>query len=124
MAGRRFAVELEEAGLLATTARVAVELYGSLALTGHGHGTDRAILLGLLGEQPDRIDPAAIDGVVRRIREEHALSLLGQHVVRFEEADDLVWHRRWTRGNSAHEWSCWSHSGGGALLSQLCSGRG
>ena len=77
-AARRFAVELEAAGLLQATARVMVELYGSLALTGHGHGTDRAILLGLSGEQPDKVDPAAIDGIVEKIRDEHALRLLGK----------------------------------------------
>ncbi len=92
-AARRFAVELEAVGLLQSAARVMVELYGSLALTGRGHGTDRAILLGLLGEQPDRVEPAAIDGIVKKIREEHVVSLLGKHVVPFEEADDLLWHR-------------------------------
>jgi L-serine dehydratase len=92
-AARRFVVELEAVELLQETARVMVELYGSLALTGHGHGTDRAILLGLLGEQPDRVDPAAIDGIVKQVREEHALSLLGKHAVPFEEASDLLWHR-------------------------------
>ncbi len=92
-AARRFVVELETAGLLQETARVMVELYGSLALTGLGHGTDRAILLGLTGEQPDKVDPAAIDGIVRTIREEKGLRLLGKHAVRFEEANDLAWHR-------------------------------
>jgi len=92
-AARRFGIELEAAGLLQGTARVTVELYGSLALTGHGHGTDRAILLGLTGKQPDKVDPAAIDGIVQTIRDAHALRLLGKHVVPFEEADDLVWHR-------------------------------
>jgi L-serine dehydratase len=92
-AARRFVVELEAAELLQATARVTVELYGSLALTGHGHGTDRAILLGLQGKQPDRVDPAAIDGIVTRVREEHALPLLGKQVVPFDEANDLVWHR-------------------------------
>ena len=92
-AARRFVLELETSGLLQKTARVTVELYGSLALTGHGHGTDRAILLGLAGEQPDKVDPAAIDGIVQTIRDAHALRLLGKHVVPFEEADDLVWHR-------------------------------
>ncbi|MGO8718268.1 MAG: L-serine ammonia-lyase [Acidobacteriaceae bacterium] len=92
-AARRFAAELEAAGLLESTARITVELYGSLALTGHGHGTDRAILLGLMGAQPDRIDPAAIEGIVQKIREEHTLSLLGRHAISFHEADDLLWHR-------------------------------
>lgn len=92
-AARRFVLELETAGRLHETARVRVDLYGSLALTGHGHGTDRAILLGLAGEQPDKVDPAAIDGIVQTIRDAHGLRLLGKHVVPFEEADDLVWHR-------------------------------
>ena len=92
-AARRFVVELDAAGLLQATAQVTVELYGSLALTGHGHGTDRAILLGLQGKLPDRVDPAAIEGIVTRVREEHALPLLGKHVVPFDEANDLLWHR-------------------------------
>ncbi|MHB1858228.1 MAG: serine dehydratase beta chain, partial [Acidobacteriaceae bacterium] len=92
-AARRFAVELDAAGLLDATARVTVELYGSLALTGHGHGTDRAILLGLLGEQPDRIDPAAIEGILQKVRAEESLALLGKQAVPFHEAEDLLWHR-------------------------------
>ena len=91
-AARRFAVELDAAGLLDATARVTVDLYGSLALTGHGHGTDRAILLGLLGEEPDQIDPAAIDAILELVRAEQALSLLGRHRVTFREAEDLRWH--------------------------------
>ncbi|MHB1957461.1 MAG: L-serine ammonia-lyase [Acidobacteriaceae bacterium] len=117
-AARRFAVELDAAGLLATTTRVAVELYGSLALTGHGHGTDRAILLGLLGEQPDRIDPSTIDGVVKRVREEHALSLLDQHVVRFKEADDLVWHRTQTLPGHPNGMRYTAFKADGAMLRQ------
>jgi L-serine dehydratase len=92
-AARRFAVELQAAELLQRTARVRVELYGSLALTGHGHGTDRAILMGLTGEQPDKVDPAAIDGIVQKIRAEYVLRLLGKHPVPFAEARELVWHR-------------------------------
>ena len=61
-AARRFAVEAEAAGLLDQVARVQVELYGSLALTGIGHGTDRAVLLGLCGEEASTIDPDAIEG--------------------------------------------------------------
>jgi len=92
-AARRFVLELETAGRLRETVRVRVDLYGSLALTGHGHGTDRAILLGLAGEQPDKVDPVSINGIVQKIRDVHALPLLGKHVVPFKEADDLVWHR-------------------------------
>ena len=64
----RFARGLEEAGQLDRVARVQVDLYGSLALTGMGHATDRAVLLGLAGNEPAAIDPAAIDSTVAAIR--------------------------------------------------------
>src|SRR5665213_1077485 len=92
-AARRFCVDLEAAGQIEESTRIMVELFGSLALTGHGHGTDRAILLGLLGEQPDQIDPAMIDGILTRVRTNHQLSLLGKHGIRFDEPKDLLWHR-------------------------------
>ena len=66
----RFVERLRADGVLAATARVQADLYGSLALTGKGHATDRAVLLGLSGERPDRIDPDAADIVVARIRRE------------------------------------------------------
>src|SRR6266446_417751 len=74
----RFAQQLLAGGQLDRTARVVVDLYGSLALTGRGHGTDRAILLGLSGETPDRIDPDQVKTKVRRIREQRALVLDGR----------------------------------------------
>ncbi|MGD9387254.1 MAG: serine dehydratase beta chain, partial [Gammaproteobacteria bacterium] len=57
LAARRFGVELQAQGLLGRVARVGVQLYGSLALTGKGHCTDRAILLGLEGEVPETLEP-------------------------------------------------------------------
>jgi L-serine dehydratase len=84
-AAQRFAHELAADGKLEDTAKVVVDLYGSLALTGRGHGTDRAILLGLSGETPDAIDPDQVDTKVRRIHEQSALALDGRHVVRFVE---------------------------------------
>ena len=65
----RFVEGLRGAGLLERTARVGVDLYGSLALTGKGHATDRAILLGLSGQRPDRVDPDEADRIVAGIRE-------------------------------------------------------
>ncbi len=73
--------------------RVRVELYGSLALTGKGHGTDTAILLGLEGERPDRVDPDGIPDIVSRIRERQEVTLPGPHVVQWREADDLIFRR-------------------------------
>ena len=92
-AALRFARMLESSGALGRVTGVHVDLYGSLALTGIGHGTDRAVLLGLLGEAPDSVDPAAIDGWLARIRATGLLPLLGHHVIPFGEATDLLFRR-------------------------------
>ena len=92
-AALRFTRELEAAGHLALTHHVVVDLYGSLALTGHGHGTDRAILLGLSGEAPDTVDPAAIEQSIATIRSTQSLSLLGRHAISFREPEHLLFHR-------------------------------
>jgi len=89
-AARQFALDLLDRSLISRVARVRVELFGSLALTGHGHQTDRAVLLGLSGEQPEKVDPASIDEKVRKIRQEHALSLLNASEILFREDEDLL----------------------------------
>jgi len=88
----RFARELGERGLLEAVARVRVELYGSLALTGQGHATDRAVLLGLAGNEPAAIDPAAIESTVAAIRAARKIELAGLRSIRFEEERDLLFH--------------------------------
>jgi L-serine dehydratase len=90
----RFVEGLRADGLIERTGRVEVDLYGSLALTGKGHATDRAILLGLSGERPDRIDPDAADRMVATIRETGRLSLGGNHEIAFDEAADLRFLQR------------------------------
>jgi L-serine dehydratase len=85
---------LDERGLLARTARVRVELFGSLALTGRGHGTDKAVLCGLEGEWPDRIDPDIIPDKLARIRGSRRIRLLGRHEIEFDEKRDLVFNKR------------------------------
>jgi L-serine dehydratase len=92
-AALRFSRQLESSGLLPRTASVLVELYGSLALTGIGHGTDRAILLGLLGEAPDTIDPASVETKIATIRATGSLALDGTKSVSFTEAAHLLFHR-------------------------------
>ena len=92
-AALRFVRELEAAGLLATTARVTVDLYGSLALTGRGHGTDRAVLLGLMGEAPDTVDPASVEGKIAEVRTTLLLRLGGRVEISFVEAGDLRFRR-------------------------------
>ena len=92
-AARAFVGDLVDQGLLERTARVGVQLYGSLALTGLGHCTDRAVLLGLEGYQPDRIEPDEIEPALARIRGSSRLRLAGQHEIEFDEPLDLLWHR-------------------------------
>ncbi|MGH9588356.1 MAG: L-serine ammonia-lyase [Acidobacteriaceae bacterium] len=92
-AARRFAQTLEESGILGRVAAVRADLYGSLALTGKGHGTDRAVLLGLSGEEAASIDPATIEPKLAEIRGSKTLRLLGSQAVGFDESRDLVFHR-------------------------------
>ncbi|MGC2161607.1 MAG: L-serine ammonia-lyase [Silvibacterium sp.] len=92
-AARRFAQSLQNSGHLEQVARVRAELYGSLALTGLGHGTDRAILLGLSGEEAATIDPSAIDAKLAAIRAATSLPLLGHNTIHFNEPEDLLFHR-------------------------------
>src|SRR3954471_13552100 len=75
-AARQFALRLRERDLLPRVARVSVTLYGSLGATGKGHGTDKAILLGLSGAEPDTVDVDAIAATVESIRAARKLSLL------------------------------------------------
>ena len=74
----------------AAAGRIQIELYGSLGHTGRGHGTDRAVILGLLGEEPDQVDPARIDILVSDGRESKHLALMGGPPVPFDEARDLL----------------------------------
>src|SRR5512140_1807894 len=89
-AARAFVANLEREGKLAQVDRVLVELYGSLALTGKGHGTDRAIVLGLLGEVPDKVDPATVDSSLQLVRETESINLLGRRRIPFAESADLL----------------------------------
>ena len=84
-AALRFVKELESQGQLEKTARLQSELYGSLALTGLGHGTDRAILLGLAGETPEEVEIEEIASMIERIRSERSIRLLGAKAIEFEE---------------------------------------
>jgi len=88
-AALRFAKLLEDQQVLAAVARVRCDLYGSLALTGRGHATDKAILLGLSGEDPETVDPEQVESLVAGIRAAEALDLLDRHRVAFREEDDL-----------------------------------
>ena len=98
-AAREFVLELKSAGLLPGTREIAVRLYGSLALTGLGHGTDRAVLAGLEGAEPETVDPDSLETTVRRIRSSGRIRLLGEHEIVFDEPMQLLFmnHERLPR---------------------------
>jgi L-serine dehydratase len=91
-AARSFVELLASRDLLTRTAEVSAQLYGSLALTGRGHCTDRAILLGLEGMSPDTIDSAAVEPTLQRIRAGGRIRLLGRHEIAFDEPLNLLFH--------------------------------
>ena len=95
-AARLFALRLAHEGRLAATARIATQLYGSLGATGKGHGTDKAVLLGLLGHEPDTVDVEHIGAALKQVRDAKRLAVLGTHELAFNEKTDLVFYRRET----------------------------
>jgi L-serine dehydratase len=95
-AARLFAARLRSERLLTKTARVRCWLYGSLGATGKGHGSDKAVLLGLAGHEPDSVDVDAVDTILDKIRAARRLALLGEHEVAFDEPEDLIFRRRET----------------------------
>jgi L-serine dehydratase len=92
-AAQSFASRLRGDGILTETAGVRCELFGSLGATGHGHGSVKAVVLGLEGEQPDLVDPVAAEPRVATVRAEGKLRLAGEHPITFSVDDDVVLHR-------------------------------
>jgi L-serine dehydratase len=93
-AARLFVQRLADGGHLAHTARVMCELYGSLGATGKGHGSDKAVLLGLLGDEPDTVDVDSIVPRLAALRAARRLVLMGAHEIAFDEPRDLLFRRR------------------------------
>jgi L-serine dehydratase len=132
-AAAAFLHHLEAHQNLKQTKRVKIELFGSLALTGRGHGTDFAIILGLAGEAPETVDPDKIPQILKKISGEHRIALLGKHAIRFVQDDDLVFNfkerlpfhsnamrfcARDAVGENLETLTCYS-IGGGFVLSEL-----
>ncbi|WP_322031638.1 L-serine ammonia-lyase [Paraburkholderia sp. J76] len=89
-----FAEGLERDGLLASTAAVKVELYGSLGATGKGHGTDRGVMLGLMGDAPDTVNPDTIGERLEAVRTSRQLALLGRHPIAFVPKEHVAFYRQ------------------------------
>ncbi|MEI8031217.1 MAG: L-serine ammonia-lyase [Comamonadaceae bacterium] len=93
-AARLFALALQRDDLLQATAGVTCELYGSLGATGKGHGSDVAVMLGLMGHAPDTIDVQAVPAMIHAARASQALTLLGGQSIAFREKEHLLMYRR------------------------------
>jgi L-serine dehydratase len=95
-AARMFSARLQHDGLIERVARVKADLYGSLGATGKGHGSDKAVLLGLHGHEPDTVDIERVPLELEAMRANKQVLLGGMHIIAFDEATDLIMHRRET----------------------------
>nr|AFI78709.1 L-serine dehydratase 1 [uncultured bacterium ws085G8] len=94
LAAYAFVNRLQNSNQLTEVASLEVTLFGSLAFTGRGHGTDKAVLLGLSGEKPDEVDPDKIDSLVQEIQDSGLVRLAGQFPISFTAKTDLVFNKR------------------------------
>ena len=117
-AALEFAQNLSEAGQLENVARIAVKLYGSLGATGRGHGSDVAVILGLIGETPRDTAVEAIAGKVLKIRKAEKLPVLGRHVIHFEEEQDLELLPRQQLDFHPNGMEFWAYDSGGTELAR------
>ncbi|MFI8894569.1 L-serine ammonia-lyase [Streptomyces paradoxus] len=111
-----FVRRLRNEELLGSVASVRSELYGSLGATGHGHGTPKAVLLGLEGDSPRTVDVTSADERVEAIRTGGRLNLLGEHEIAFSFDDDMVLHRRKALPYHANGMTLWAYDASGAEL--------
>ena len=119
-AAHLFVQRLQHAGQLAQVARLSCDLYGSLGATGKGHGSDTAVLLGLLGHAPDTVDVAAVPGLLAAVRSSGQLALPGGQHIAFAEATDLRFHRRESLPFHANGMRFSAFDADGAPLDQRC----
>lgn len=119
-AARLFVQELESDGLLVHTTKLTIELFGSLAMTGKGHATDIAVLLGMEGESPEGVDPNSVAGRISRIEKERSLLLLGRHRIPFVIEEHLLFHKgkRFTFHSNAMRFKAFD-ANGNVLLSDI-----
>ncbi|MEV6174644.1 L-serine ammonia-lyase [Streptomyces sp. NPDC051954] len=115
-AARMFARRLRGEGLLDSTGSVRAELYGSLGATGHGHGTPKAVLLGLEGASPRTVDVEGADQRVEDIKSAGRLRLLDEREIAFDFDKDMVLHRRKALPYHANGMTLWAHDSSGAEL--------
>ncbi|WP_405930935.1 L-serine ammonia-lyase [Streptomyces sp. NBC_00827] len=115
-AARMFARRLRNEELLESVASIRAELYGSLGATGHGHGTPKAVLLGLEGSSPRTVDVEGADARVEEIKSAGRIKLLDEHEIDFSFSDDLILHRRKTLPYHANGMTVFAYDSSGELV--------
>ena len=93
-AAMMFANHLKDEGVLPSVQQIKVSLYGSLGATGKGHGTDKGVILGLMGHAPESINPDLTAGFINAMRNTNSLSVLNEHQIRFVEKEHVLFYRR------------------------------
>lgn len=89
-----FCQQLKHRSLFEQVTKITTELFGSLSHTGRGHGTDKAIVLGLSGHKPDLIDPDIIDDLLAKVGKDKVITLFGERQIDFNHKKDLKFHKR------------------------------
>lgn len=115
-AGFRFCNELKARALVDKVVRIKVDLFGSLALTGKGHGTDVAVLLGLSGQRPRSVNPDHVPGIVSAIRDDHRMYLAESREISFNEETDLLFHFNVFKPEHPNAMEIKAMDAGGAVL--------
>ena len=115
-----FVDHLQRAGVLPRCAAVRVQLYGSLGATGKGHGSDKAVLLGLAGHDPETVDVAAVPALLQAMRDSGRVLLGGRHAVDFRESEHLQFNRRESLPLHANGMRCSAFDAQGAELDSRC----
>ncbi|MGD2172517.1 MAG: L-serine ammonia-lyase [Gammaproteobacteria bacterium] len=135
-AAQQFAARLRDDGLSDRVARIKADLYGSLGATGKGHGSDKAVILGLEGELPESVETDSVDARLESIRAARRLNLCGERELAFDEKTDLVMHRRQSlpyhsNGMTFHAWDAQKNEianatfysvGGGFIVDEKAAG--
>ncbi|RYY85496.1 MAG: L-serine ammonia-lyase, partial [Comamonadaceae bacterium] len=119
-AAQQFATALERDGLLSRTARVHTELFGSLGATGHGHATDQGVILGLLGDRPDTVDPATVQPRLNDLRRSGQLRLLGRHAIGFDRVRDIAFLGEESMPEHPNAMRCTAFAADGSVLAARC----
>ena len=117
-AGIEFCQSLKDSGFYSQTDEVRVELYGSLGQTGKGHGTGKAVILGLEGNSPEGVDVASIDAMLLAVDQQQQLNLGGEKLVAFPRQGAIVFHRRKTLPLHANGMTFFALSGGEVIFSE------